>query len=505
MAAAAPENPAVLHRRFIDEIKANPVDVYVSIGERFAEKGLGTEMPEFAPVVHYLKTYIHNPEINTECASNPLMKNMRNQADLALWHVSLSLSWYPYYATLKAIFQTLQFLDNFVRLKQPELTESVPYYHEFRYLMYFDWLIERAPHVLLIPCVESLGETALILTRSAPIFLIGINVTTIHVDEYIQTPAEFFIHDVNHARRQFQNSLESHRTLYSGMGIIDYYRMQHDFITKKIRPLIMLKNTVLSEFGLLEDSSKEYNDGIKGVMKNILFEVLHEEADASLPEIICKKILKPSGDPSSFQFVVTDPITGAKNMKKVIVPGGSILAFVRYKLRYGFFNAEGGLQEVICPKKFRTAEHIAKGAEIILRFLEYPDIPPYSEILRITKDNEGLNPPAHPNHLGESFNITTFTGIRPPSMPKYMFEDMYAQGVPWTGAIKKDLGTVNYSKTKTFVGENVAAKKLNNAPAKIVAPANSVVSLSKRASSAAAGGKLKKKKNKNGTRKIFRK
>jgi len=67
MAAAATESPVALHKRFIDEIKANPVDVYVSIGERFAEKGLGTEMPEFAPVVHYLKSYIHNPEINTEC------------------------------------------------------------------------------------------------------------------------------------------------------------------------------------------------------------------------------------------------------------------------------------------------------------------------------------------------------------------------------------------------------------------------------------------------------
>jgi len=352
--------------------------------------------------------------------------------------------------------------------------------------MYFDWLIERAPNVLLIPCVESVGETALILTRSAPIFLIGINVTTIHVDEYIQTPAEFFIHDVNHARRQFQNSLEAYQKNYSHMNIIDYYRMQHDFITRKIRPLIMLKNTGLTNAGLLENTSKEYNDGIKAVMKNILFEVLHEEADPALPEIICSKVIKPSGDPSPFQFIVTDPVTGAKDMKKVIVPGGSILAFVRYKLRYGFFDAEGGLQEVICPKNFRTPEHIAKGAEIILRFLDCTEVPSYEDLLRITKDNEGLNPPAHPNHLGENINIKTFTGIRPPSMPKYMFEDMYANGVPWEGATKKNLGVVNYSKTKTFIGENIQKKKSNTSRPLIE---NQLVK------SAHSGGSRKTKKN----------
>jgi len=453
-------SPAALHKAFIEQIKSNPVDVYVSIGERFAKKGLGTEMPEFAPIVHFMKLNLHKPEINAACETNPLLKNMRNQADLALWHVSINLSWYPYYATLKAIFQGLQFLDNYLRYTQPSLNKLVPYYHEFRYLMYFDWLIERAPSVLLIPCMEALGETPLILTRSAPIFLIGVNFTLEHVDEYTQTPAEFFIHDVNHARRQYENSLALHKKYYKKMKIIDYYRMQHEFITKKIRPLIMLKDSTLAESGLLEHTSTEYVNGIKGVIKNILFEVLHEEADAAIPEAICEKIVKPSGDPSPFQFVVTDPETGAKDMKRVIVPGGSILGFVRYKLRYGFFDAAGSLKEYICPKKFRTSEHIAKGAEIILKFLKCEKVPDYATILAITNDNEGLNPPAHPNHLSEQFNAKTFTGIRPPSMPTYMFEEMYKFGVPWTGIEKEEKAVENYSASKLFVGEDLMAGRI---------------------------------------------
>jgi len=487
-----------LHKDLIKRIKANPVDIFRAIGERFAVTGLATEMPEFAPVVHSLKIKLHSPEINSACEANPLLKNIRNQADLGLWHVSVNLSWYPYYATLKAIFQALQFLDSYYRYIQPELNASVPYYHEFRYLMYFDWLISKAPDVLLIPCMEPLGETALILTRSAPIFLIGVNFQLEHVDEYTQTPAEFFIHDINHARRQYENSLAAHSKYYSKMSLIDYYYMQHDFIQKKIRPLIILSDPTLAEylkgtqegFPPKEFTEKQYTDGIKGVIKNILFEVLHEEADPTISESICAKVKKQSGDQSPFQFIFTDPETGRREIKRVIVPGGSILGFVRYKLRYGFFNAPGDLQEVICPKAFRKSEYIAKGAEIILKFLECGDIPPYEELLRITNDNYGLNPPAHPNHLGENINAKTFTGVRPAPMPTYMFEELYAKGVPWTGTVKQEQVVENHSASKTFVSENLTAA----AVAKING-LNAVANAQKKKEITGAGGKRKTKKN----------
>lgn len=117
------------------------------------------------------------------------------------------------------------------------------------------------------------------------------------------------------------------------------------------------------------------------------------------------------------------------------------------------------MQDIICPKKFRTSEYIAKGAEIILKFVGCGNIPSYDEILKIAMDNEGLNPPVHKDHLGEEFNIGTFTGIRPPSMPIFMFEDMYLHGVPWTGLIKKNVIVENYSQTKTFIGENFGKPK----------------------------------------------
>jgi hypothetical protein len=472
MASGNGKSPDALHKDLIASIKANPVQVYNGIKARFSEKGLATEMPEFAPVVHYLKWYLHNDHeatptspaypINTDCMTDRMLRDMRNQADLALWHVSVTLAWYPYFSTLRAIFQTLQFLDNYARQKQPELRDSVPYYHEFRYLLYFDWLIQRAPEVILIPCVESLGETPLILTRSAPIFLIGVNPGTIHVDEYIQTPAEFFIHDINHARRQFENSLQAKETFYKDLSLNEYYAMQHAFITEKIRPLIILGDkspelaAIIESFASQEEKADlpVFIKGLKGVMKNILFEVLHEEADPALNELICSKVLKPSGAASPFQFVTTSKVTGTRNLKRVTLPGGSILGFVRFKLRYGFFDAEGKLSEVICPKEFRTSDKIAKGALVILNFLKCANIPSYEEVLALVDDNRGLNPPVHHNHLGLPFDPKTFTGIRPPSLPTYMFEEMYAQGVPWVGLEKPEVKVEDYSASGEFVGEN---------------------------------------------------
>ena len=83
-------------------------------------------------------------------------------------------------------------------------------------------------------------------------------------------------------------------------------------------------------------------------------------------------------------------------------------------------------------------------------------------------------------------------------MPTYMFEEMYAHGVPWTGLAKHNVATENYSKTKTFVGENINSKKntMKVAHRSIVVPHNEVVKISKTKSAEAAGGMRKTKKSK---------
>ena len=469
------KEPYDMHNAFAGRIKKEPLQVYDEIKSRFNNPTpLYTEMgPEFAPVVHFLKKYIHSESIDAACLAEPVLKQFRLHADLALWHVSTSQSWYPYYPTLKAIFLTLQFLDTLIRHNTPELNKHVPFYHEFRYMYYFDWIVNQAPHAIIIPTFSFFGATDLVLTRGPPIFIVGVNVVLEFVDEYIQTPAEFFIHDINHSRRQYVNGLEYYQSSYKNlpMTLDNFYKYQVDFMNEKIRPLLTfsMKDSILPT--ILADTSEANIRGMRAIIKIILFEVLHEEADPALPEVICGKILKDAGEPSPFQFIFTNPETGQKNIRKVIVPGGSILSFVRYKLRYGFLNAPGKLDERIAPRQYRTSEKIAEAAKIILLQLKCKDIPSDEKIKELVNSNEGLNPPQHPNHLGNAFNIKTFTGVRPQPIPTFMFEKMYeGDRIPWSGVVKKETELEDFSKIGLFRGNNNALETAK--PLKLEANAN---------------------------------
>jgi hypothetical protein len=141
---------------------------------------------------------------------------------VVFWHVSQSEAWYPYGSTLRAIFVALQFLDTCQRTIDPTLNDTVPFYHEFRYMYYFDYMINKAPDVVLIPTYANITASALVLTRGPPIFFVGVSSEILHVDEYKQTSAEFFIHDVNHGRRQYETSLQDYDTNWqSKMSLID--------------------------------------------------------------------------------------------------------------------------------------------------------------------------------------------------------------------------------------------------------------------------------------------
>jgi hypothetical protein len=419
------ENPEELHKTFVKSITANPIENFIELSGRLQKSGITAEFPEFAPVVHYMKQQIHKEEINKACNANITLMNFRRHADLALWHVSQSDSWYPYGSTLRAIFTALQFLDTLQRTLNPELNESVPFYHEFRYLYYFDYMINKAPNAILIPTYANITASTLVLTRGPPIFFVGISTELIHVDEYKQTSAEFFIHDINHGRRQYENSIKDFEENWqSKMSLLDYYKMQTHFLNKVVKPFIAIS-----------DTKYPISKGLKQLIKIILFEIIHEDAQPAYERIVCNTILRKASEAADFQVVFKHPQTGLPNIRKVKVPGGGILAFVKYKLRYGFLD--DSLQSVIVEREFRTTDKIAEAAMFLLKTLSCENIPDISILKELTDNMEGQNPPAHENHLGEPINVTKFTGKRPTSMPTTYFETLYKDGIPWSGTSKK--------------------------------------------------------------------
>jgi hypothetical protein len=419
-------NPDDIHKTFIKSITVNPIENFIELSGRLEKSGITAEFPEFAPVVHYMKQQIHKEEINRACDANVTLMNFRRHADLALWHVSQSEAWYPYGSTLRAIFTALQFLDTLQRTLNPELNETVPFYHEFRYLYYFDYMINKAPNAILIPTYANITATTLVLTRGPPIFFVGIATEPIHVDEYKQTSAEFFIHDVNHGRRQYETSLKDYETNWqSKMSILDYYKMQTHFLNKVVKPMMTIS-----------DTKYPISKGLKQLVKIILFEILHEDAQPAYERMICKTILRNAGHgEATFQVVYTNPNTGLPNIRKIKNPGGGILAFVKYKLRYGFLD--DSLQSVIVEKEFRTTDKIAEAAQFLLSTLSCENAPDISVLKQLTDNMAGQNPPAHENHLGEPINLTQFTGKRPTPLPSTYFETLYKDNVPWTGLAKK--------------------------------------------------------------------
>jgi hypothetical protein len=418
-------SPESIHTEFIKRITANPFDVYVELSSRLEKNGITTEFPEFAPIVHYMKEQIHTPEINAKCEDSICLMNFRRHADLALWHVSQSDSWYPYGATLRAIFITLQFLDTLQRTVNPELNEQIPFYHEFRYLYYFDYMINKAPHAILIPTYANITASTLVLTRGPPIFFVGISITPLHVDEYKQTSAEFFIHDINHGRRQFETCLKDYETNWANkMSLLNYYKMQQHFLNKLVRPLISIS-----------DKTYDIPKGIKQLIKIILFEIIHEDAQPAYERIVCNTILRNANEEANFQVVYKNPETGLPNIRKIKVPGGGILAFVKYKLRYGFLDES--LQSVIVEKEYRTTERIAEAASYLLTTLSCDNVPDITVLKELADNMEGQNPPAHEDHLGEPINLIKFTGKRPTSLPSTYFETLYERGVPWSGMKKR--------------------------------------------------------------------
>ncbi len=428
-------NPVEMHKAIISFVQQYPLEAFVALGRRLKAGGLFAEVPEYAPVIYYLKQKLHEPAINELCDSDNVFSNLRRHADLGLWHVSQSDSWYPYLSVIKAIYHALQFFDIYHRYIDKALNRSVPLYHEFRYLYYFDKLLELSTKgdVVIMPTYLSIGATPFITMRGPPIYFIGVSTELNHVDEFIQTPAEFFIHDINHSRRLYANSLQAYKDYGYNMrmNLLDYYKFQLNFVQTQLKPLIQLKKNTNS----LEDKA------IKQATKIILFELLHEDAEAAIPEIVCKNILRKPGTPTSFQIVINNPNTGSKNIQKVIIPGGGLLAFVKYKLRYGFFNAPGKMSNIVAIKEARTTETIAKAAQKLLTAVGCGTIPSIEEIMLLVDDMTGQNPPQHPNHLGESINVSKFTGRRPPPLPFNFFEREYrnttgAVNIPWTGIRK---------------------------------------------------------------------
>ena len=356
-------------RVFIRGIIANPLESYLALKERFDAEGNSPEVPfkELFTVVDRMLSELFDDDINELCHATPVLAGIRDKAVISLRHVCLkNRSFCPYLSTLHAIAEGIAFFDIIARHKMgfydnipkgqivEHNPENTPFasYHMYRYKYRRDQLMNMVPREILIPTYEPLSATDLMQIRGVPIRLIGLSRDFLYVDEFRQSPEEFFMHDCNHSWRMIMedNAVEK-----------KYGRTKEELIEESDA----FRRDYLERIKIHTEDSEEERE-MKKLKKIILFEIIHEDARPMLNEVIGGYIQIKEGAPVHFEVPRIDPKTGYMDVVDTLDTGISTLSYVRNKLQHGFYDhIDVQLPQIVGPK-YRTAEWIARAAHKML-------------------------------------------------------------------------------------------------------------------------------------------
>lgn len=350
---------------FIKGIIDNRLDSYHFLFQRFSENrfNVNTSFPEFFPTVNRLLTGLFTDDINTMCQENEILIGFRDKAVNSLRHVSLKNRIFcPYLPTINAIFQSIAFLDVIARQKKEfyhnlsanEILEHNPKvkehaaYHMYKYQYRMDELLSKIPDEIIIPTFVNLSATDLMKVRGIPVRFVGLSKEFTYVDEFIQSPEEFLMHDLNHSYRMM---IEDEKFMVANnLSKEDFLIKQNTFIEQYL-PTIKISET---------DSIIQKE--IKKIKKIILFEVCHEDAKPFLPEVILSSLLKKEGGETKFELPVIDEKTHYLDIVDVLDTEISTLSYVRNKLQCGFYDKVDKQNMHIVNPHYRKADYIAQAA-----------------------------------------------------------------------------------------------------------------------------------------------
>ena len=212
----------------------------------------------------------------------------------------------------------------------------------------------------------------------------------IYVDQYVNTPLDFWAHDIQHSKRQIQetqryydvfikhNNYYKRRTLYDIKTPIEFYKYMEDFTKKQILPMI---TTTPEDAPIIK--------AFKSIKRLIIFEVVHEKAWPITQPSLCKNISlrydefpveniqleKDTEKISTFHYLFSDPTTI-----------GNVIA----KLRHGFYDKSKDPKDFIVPKNFRTSENVAICAREIMSDLKCSKIPDLNFFISLATDKHAL-------------------------------------------------------------------------------------------------------------------
>jgi hypothetical protein len=249
-------------------------------------------------------------------------------------------------------------------------------YFQHRYHYYLDFLLDSAPDIFILPTMQSVGVTTLLNLRSSAVQLCGVTFSSVFVDEDLQSPCNFFWHDINHARRIYQNDMwyaqKTRSTLQKLRSRMQRCAMDLFPLSKWVDDPELRFSQHPPQKQVGGANQKPDKHPLQNLIKMILFEVVHEDAISLVPEQIYKDIMFPSGGCYPYERASRDPRSPhSRKNYRFYEKGATTMATLYNKLRHQFF--EESPDNVVVEKSARVSRELAKAALRLLQHLKMTD------------------------------------------------------------------------------------------------------------------------------------
>ena len=283
---------------------------------------------------------------------------------------------YPYAYCIRVMTKSLNMIDLIIldlRSKKDNNVWDKDYannYFQNRYNYYLDYLLDNAPNVFILPILQNISATSLISNRCSRIQPCGIIFDVQFVDEGIQTPCNWLWHDINHARRIYQNNVWYSKQ--KNISIDTLYAIMREDV-KTIMPIKnWLQDNDIKYEGITKLLLFENDIKYENIIKMLLFEIVHEDALPIVKECIVNNILFKSGDPYPYERIYDNDEEDRKYNRinlRFYEQGASTLRTFYNKLRHTFFEKEYANDKII-NKEMRYIKHIIYASYLLLNNVE---------------------------------------------------------------------------------------------------------------------------------------
>lgn len=332
----------------LKDIMDDPLRAHDEFVSRRQANGDRASFPEFGYTVKALQyDMAKKPEVLEAIQNSPLLMGLRSEM-ISTLQATIEEGAYEYAETVNLIEEATAFFDLVARVNDPECPKP---YHTARFE--YNWHeLSVDPDHTIIPTMASVTAFELLKLRGVPIGVIGVSADPIRVDAVIQTPYEFFHHDVDHTRRMHQESrLAIER---EGIPARQYAEEATSLIHDRLLPAVDLSKVD-------EDDIDERDHRI--AMRMILFEILHEDAYDATRDTIADAIMRAPMDRTGFERLVDNTV------EYFMGPRASTLAHVYRKLAHVFYDLPESRSTSLGTDFVRTRTAIVKAAKSLYRIV----------------------------------------------------------------------------------------------------------------------------------------